>query len=295
LDPVDADICAIGLRQEFATEGLQRGLRRVPNTSVALTLSLCNVPPWVLGSREFNEIPEPLELQGVRYYNRRFFQMLDALEEPALRARAFEDYLTVKFRLHEAEDGHTPVARRSLRNDYLRYLRGWGVESSSVEGAVLKAWVESRFGLAPSYHRGRLLPKDDEAWLRYAEDRMRGSARTNAIYSQFDLVYEFCQYELKRQCGDVRWLELFRGTNDSEQYELREIYDKRRRTVRLNSVGSFARDIERAWEFGSTVWKVRVPVPKILYYESLCSSSVLRGEGEVVALGGDYLVEEVLY
>jgi NAD+--dinitrogen-reductase ADP-D-ribosyltransferase len=262
---------------------------------VAVTLSLCNVAPWVLGSREFNEIPETLEIQGVRHDNRWFFRKLDELTDPSLRARTFEDYVIVKFRLHEVDDEHTSLARKSLRNDYLRFLRGWGVDSSSVEGAVLKAWVESRFGLAPNYHRGRLSPKEDETWLPYAEDRMRGSARTNAIYSQLDLVYEYCQYEMDRQHRGVRWLELFRGTNDSEQYEIREVYDNRRRTVRLNSVGSFARDVERAWEFGSTVWKVRVPVPKIVYYESLCSTTVLRGEGEVVALGGDYLVEQVLY
>lgn len=274
---------------------LQPNPLHVPYGGVALTLSLCNVAPWVLGSREFNEIPEPLEIQGVRYYNRRFFKMLDDIDDPVQRARTFEDYIVVKFQLHEVEAGHTPSARRSLRNDYLRFLRGWGVDSSSVEGAVLKAWVESRFGLVPSYHRGRLRPDDEDAWLRYAEDRMRGSARTNAINSQLDLVYEYCQYEFGRQQAGVRWLELFRGTNDSEQYELGEIYDKRRRIVRLNSVGSFARDVERAWEFGSTVWKVRVPAAKVVYYESLSTSSVLRGEGEVVALGGDYLVEQVLY
>jgi NAD+--dinitrogen-reductase ADP-D-ribosyltransferase len=262
---------------------------------VATTLSLCNVPPWILGSREFNELPTRLEIQGVRSDNRKFFAMLDEVEVTSMRSRMFEDYMTIKFRLHEDDDSHTDGARRSLRNDYLRFLRGWGVDSSSIEGAVIKAWTESRFGLAPTYHRGRLGMDDEVAWLRYAEDRMRGSAKTNAIHAQLDLVYEFCQYELDRQKGGICSLELFRGTNDPQQYELREVIDRRRRTVRLNSIGSFATNVERAWEFGSTIWKVYVPTPKIVYFESLCSTSVLRGEGEVIALGGDYLVEQVLY
>ena len=262
---------------------------------MATTLSLCNVPPWVLGSREYNEIPTKLEIQGVRHDNRKFFAMLDDVSDVPTRSQMFEDYMTVKFRLHEDDDSQTEGARRSLKNDYLRFLRGWGVDSSSVEGAVIKAWTESRFGLAPAYHRGRLSPDNEVTWLRYAEDRMRGSAKTNAIYAQLDLVYEYCQYELQRQKGGILSQELFRGTNDPHDYELREIVDRRKRTVRLNSIGSFATDVERAWEFGATVWKVYVPTPKIVFYESLCATSVLRGEGEVVALGGDYLVEQIMY
>jgi NAD+--dinitrogen-reductase ADP-D-ribosyltransferase len=262
---------------------------------VAVSLSLCNVPPWVLGSREFNEIPETLELQGVRQGSRWFFDMLDTIRDAELRSMVFADYMAVKFQLHEGDERNTRAAQTSLRNDYLRFLRGWGVDSSSPEGAVLKAWVESRFGLLPAYHRGRLLPEDEEAWLQYARDRMRGSARTNAIYSQLDLLYAFCQYELRLRFAGQGWFELFRGTNDPEQYEIREVLDRRRRIVRLNSIGSFAQDAERAWEFGSTVWAVRVPVCKVVYFESLCRTSVLRGEGEVVALGGDYLVDQVLF
>ncbi len=202
--------------------------------------------------------------------------------------------MAVKFDASEPSP-HTDRARCSLNNDYLRFLRGWGVDSNSCEGAVLKAWVESRFGLAPDYHRGCLLEGDETAWLRYAEDRMRGSARTNAIYSQLDLLFEYCQYELRVRQPEQQWLQLFRGTNDPEQYHLGQVFDRRRRLVRLNSIGSFARDVERAWEFGSTVWKVRVPVAKTVYFESLCRASVVRGEGEVIALGGEYLVEEVLF
>ena len=95
--------------------------------------------------------------------------------------------------------GHAHRAQRSLRNGYLRFLRGWGHDSNSVEGAVLKAWVESRMGIPPTFHRAPLGPPGGEAWARYARDRMEGSARTSAIFDQLDLVYAFTQRELERR------------------------------------------------------------------------------------------------
>ena len=32
---------------------------------------------------------------------------------------------------------------------YLKLLQGWGLDSNSAAGAVLKGWVESRFGIVP--------------------------------------------------------------------------------------------------------------------------------------------------
>jgi NAD+--dinitrogen-reductase ADP-D-ribosyltransferase len=85
----------------------------------------------------------------VRASNARLFTALDAIEDPEERGRRFDDYVSVKFQLHHWEEQSTATARRSLKNSYLRFLRGWGVDSSSVEGAVLKGWVESRMGIPP--------------------------------------------------------------------------------------------------------------------------------------------------
>ena len=40
------------------------------------------------------------------------------------------------------------MARMSIRNSYLRFLKGWKIDSNSVAGAVLKRWVESRIGIS---------------------------------------------------------------------------------------------------------------------------------------------------
>src|SRR6266540_2995038 len=109
----------------------------------------CNLPPWVIASRHFNDNPQPLEIQGVRQANAFLFQKLDSIPSAEERALIFNDYMSVKFQLHQWQSQSTNKARLSLKNSYLRFLRGWMMDSNSVEGAVLKGWVESRIGLTP--------------------------------------------------------------------------------------------------------------------------------------------------
>jgi NAD+--dinitrogen-reductase ADP-D-ribosyltransferase len=258
------------------------------------TLNHCNLPPWVIASRHFVDDPQPIEIQGVREGNAFLFRTLDAIPDPDERARRFDDYLSVKFQLHQWEQQATSSARKSIKNSYLRFLRGWGVDSSSVEGAVLKSWVESRMGIPPTYHRGRIEPGDGEAHERYAFDRMRGAARTNAIDAQLDLLYSFTQYELGRRLPGERWITLWRGVNDAEDHLVLERLGPRELVVRLNNLCSFTDDRERAWEFVSTVWEARVPIPRIFFVSELFPRSILKGEREVLVMGGETPVRRIL-
>lgn len=259
---------------------------------MASTLNLCDLPPWVIASRQFNENPQPFELQGVRRENRFLFEKLDTIPDAEERGVVFNDYMSVKFYLHQWEV-ETDRARRSIKNSYLRFLRGWGVDSSSVEGAVLKGWVESRVGLLPTFHKQRISGTHDEEYMTYATDRMRGSAHTNAINSQLDVLYEFCQYELRRRTG-ARFLDLYRGTNDPTEHQVLETLGKREQVVKLNNLCSFTSDKELAWEFGSTVWQVSVPAVKVFFFNELLPNRILKGESEYMVIGGDYRVKRVL-
>ena len=254
-------------------------------------INRCNEPPWVIASPEFNESPVPLRIDGARESNRTLFALLEEEDDWQVRARRFEEFLSVRFRLHEWEE-HTGSAGKSLRNSYVRFLRGWAMDSNSVEGAVLKAWVESRFGLPPTWHHGPLRRGESG---RYAFDRMRGHARTSAIDSQLDLLYEFCQYELGKRFPERTHFELFRGTCDADEYEVLGGAQGRESLVRLNNLSSFTIDRERAWEFGSTVWAVRVPLTKVFFFADLLPSSILRGEGEMMVIGGVYAVRALLF
>lgn len=264
--------------------------RRFPSTRI----NHCAVPPWAIASTEFNANPIRLELDGVRPSNRRIFETLDRLEDPAERGRIFVEYLSVKFRLHEWNQ-HQAEARRSLRNSWLRFLRGWGIDSNGIEGAVLKGWVESRFGIPPTYHKGKIDGSFSETLDRYAIDRMKGHACTNAIDAQLDLLFEFCQYELGRRFpGRTHWT-LYRGTCDSSEYKIIEKGPARSATVQLNNLSSFTGDRERAWEFGSTVWKTEVPLSKIFFFGDVLPGSILKGESEFLVIGGAYRLAELLF
>lgn len=255
--------------------------------------NLCNLPPWVIASRTFNDHPQPLEIPGVRQANRFLFRKLEAIASAEERALVFNDYMSVKFQLHHWQQ-QTDTAGRSIRNSYLRFLRGWMMDSNSVEGAVLKGWVESRMGLPPTFHKIRIPGIHAEEYMTFAMDRTRGSARTNAINSQLDLLFEYCQFELAHRFPDRLTIPLYRGTYDASEHEVLEQLAKRQQIVRLNNLVSFTSDEERAWEFGSTVWEVQVPLAKIFFYSDLLPNSILKGEGEFLIIGGEYRVRQVM-
>lgn len=254
----------------------------------------CNLPPWVIASHHFDERPRPIELQGVREGNRQLFAALDAIDDPDARARRFDDWVSVKFQLHHWQAQTTAPARRSLRNSYLRFLRGWGMDASSVEGAVLKGWVESRLGIPPTFHRAPLLSRDGAAWGRYVVDRTRGHACTSAIDAQLDLVYAFTQYELARRRPGETHLTLWRGQNDLEAHERLERLGPREWVVRMNNLCSFTDDAERAWEFGNVVLEARIAAPRVFFAGHLLPRSILTGEREHLVIGGELRVRRVM-
>jgi NAD+--dinitrogen-reductase ADP-D-ribosyltransferase len=253
----------------------------------------CNLPPWVIASWRFDERPQRIEIQGVREGNRFLLDLLDRIDDPDERARRFDDWMNVRFQLHHWQEQATASARRSLRNGYLRFLRGWGMDSSSIEGAVLKGWVESRIGIPPTFHRERLHARDSPAWARYVADRTRGHACTSAIDAQLDLVYTFTQHELARRHGE-RTILLWRGQNDLPAHEIVETLGPREWVLAMNNLCSFTDDRERAWEFGNVVLEARVAVPRVFFAGHLLPRSILRGERELLVVGGQLRVRRIL-
>lgn len=250
--------------------------------------SLCSVPAWVIGSREFNANPRSLSVHGVRTTHAHFFKLLDKLYSWEERARTFQDYIDVAFHLHQWRKNGDVDGQLCLKHSYLSFLRGWLFDADSVEGAVLKGWVESRMGLPPTYHGGRIKGKKSNEYLSYLTDRMNGSARTNGIFSQLDLLYEFVQYEMERRDPDTTHITLFRGVHEFYDHDILEWDGKSKGVVRLNNLNSFTHDFERAWEFGSFIIEARVPVSKIFFDGAFLHAGILKGEEEVLVIGGVY-------
>jgi NAD+--dinitrogen-reductase ADP-D-ribosyltransferase len=203
------------------------------------------------------------------------------------------NYMTVHFRLDQLEDAGLepgPRTRRKRANaNYLRMVRGWSFDSDGREGAVLKNWVETRFGLLARHHGGPLGDRDGEARHAYMRQAAAGIYATNAIEAQLDLLYTYCQYELAEQWSRTPHLTLYRGINRIDEHEILEQLGRRRFRVLLNNLNSFTASRERADEFGDYILEVQVPLPKIFFF-NLLLPGMLKGEDELVVIGGVYEV-----
>jgi NAD+---dinitrogen-reductase ADP-D-ribosyltransferase len=256
---------------------------------------MVGVPSGVIASTDFNAQRRPLHIAGVREMNHGFFRMLDAAQEEGESGRIFTAYMATMFGLTVPVSDDEPAARRRYRSSYLRLLRGWAYDSNSPEGAVLKGWVESRFGLFPTYHKEPLRRFSSQAWAKYVEEKMGSRFHNNAIFSQLDLLFEFSQWTLARLHPDNRALRLYRGVNEFNEHQMIERIDSRRVVLRLNNLVSFTSDREIASCFGDRILQAEVPVCKVLFFNRLLPKHALKGEDEVLAIGGDYQVSATYY
>lgn len=254
-----------------------------------LALNRCNLPPVILGSLTFQRFPQPLSLDGVTTFHADLFAALDALPDAHARAEKFHDYMAVKFRLSAPEDAGGEKNKGRAKADYLRILRGWFFDADGREGAVLKSWAESRFGLTVRYHKQALKDASDEAYARFLKDRADGLHNTNALEAQLDLVYAYCQYELARAHPDENHVTLYRGVNRLDDFEVLGSPNRREQVLLLNNVNSFTSERERAGEFGDYILTARIPLAKVFFYSGLLPGR-MRGENEYIVLGGVYEV-----
>lgn len=257
--------------------------------SARLPINRCNLPAVVLGSLTYQQHPSTLLLDGVAELHRDLFRRLAAVP-PDGRSDVFRDYLTVHFQLEWPEQmgladdaGRRRKAR--ARANYVRMIRGWSFDSDSREGAVLKGWVESRFGLMPRWHAQTLRDPAGDAYGHYQAMRSQGLYGTSALEAQFDLVYTFCQHELAERHSAARHVTLYRGVNRVSEHEILARGEGGRHTLLLNNLSSFTCSRERAGEFGDYILAVDVPLTKIFFYCGLLPG-VLQGEDEFLVIGG---------
>lgn len=260
-------------------------------TCARLPINRCNLPAVILGSLTFQQHPTALHIDGVAELHSDLYRLLAPLEHPEHRAHLFMDYLAAHFLLDTPEEAgleHDARLRRD-KADYLRVLRGWSFDTDGREGAVVKGWVESRFGLLPRYHGAPIRNVNDAAYHAYMEARAQGLYSTNALEAQLDLLYAYCQYELARQHPDTNHLRLYRGVNRLDEHDVLARPDKTRQILLLNNANSFTAQHERADEFGDSILEVDVPLPKILAYSRLLPGR-LKSEDEYIVIGGVYEV-----
>jgi len=260
--------------------------------------NLVGVPARVLASTGFNAQPLALAIAGTHEDHQALFLQLERSQDMNEARDVFVAYLSDTFGLRrpQAHDLPTlaPAAQRHWRNSWRRLLQGWGMDANGPAGAVMKGWVESRFGLAPSYHKAPLVRFPSPAWVTYLQEKAGSRHNNNNIHEQLDLLYEFCQWALRRLRSQGKTsalhLKLWRGSNQCEEQVVAGRLQNRRCTVRLNNLVSFSLSADDASCFGDWVFEVQVPMCKVLVFPDLLPGQVLQGEQEVLAIGGDYEV-----
>ncbi len=260
-----------------------------------LPINRCNLPAVILGSLTFQQHPTALSIDGVEVLHRDLMRRLDGIKDPGNRAQQFIDYMTVHFLLNALDEAGLDEESRLDRSkaDYRRLLRGWSFDSDSRDAAVMKGWVETRFGLLPRFHQQPIRSSDDEAYQQYQHAYAQGLYNTNSLEAQLDLLYTYCQYELQRQFPEQTLIALYRGSNDVEQMRHPQTDNNKKPLLLLNNLNSFSSDIERASEFGDRVFRIEVPLSKIVFYSELIPS-YLKGENEYIVIGGVYQAEQVM-
>ena len=254
-----------------------------------LPINRCNLPAVILGSLTFQQHPTDLKLDGIAELHADLFKRLERIASSHERATAFRDYLTVHFCLESLEKaGLTSHSQARAKANWMRVLRGWSFNADGREGAILKGWVESRFGLLPRFHREPLRDFSGPAYLHYQEMRSAGLYGTNALEGQLDLLYAYSQYEFQNASPAETSIELYRGINRIDEHEVLA-GSGRRQVVLFNNLVSFTVCRERASEFGDYILSVRVPTAKIFFNCGLLPG-VLKGEGEHLVIGGVYEV-----
>lgn len=259
--------------------------------------NLVGVPALVLASTAFNANPAPLAIAGTRAAHCGLFALIERSQDLNEAREMFVHYLLIAFGLRKPAPHELPglgvAEQRRWRSSWRKLLQGWGMDANGPAGAVLKGWVESRFGLVPGYHKAPLARFPSPVWVAYLEEKAASRYHNNNIHQQLDLLYEFCQWALRRfpapgSATPLRHLRLWRGSTRCEEQLIAGRLRDRRCTVRLNNIVSFSLSYEDAACFGDWVFEVQVPACKVLVYPGLLPGQVLQGEQEVLALGGDY-------
>lgn len=259
--------------------------------------SLVGLSPRLIGSVEFNDHPERLRIHGTRESARGLFHLLDTVGCPDEAADFFRHFMAMRFGLTPDTDARQRSERLRWKSSYIRLLEGWGFDSNSPAASVLKGWVESRFGLVPTFHGEPLERFPSPAWVGYIESKMTSRFHNNNINQQLDLLFEFCQWMVRRfglppRSPMSKHLRVWRGVNGlAEHRVVAGSLQERECVLHLNNLVSFSLTRERAETFGDWILETEVPVQKIVFFPGLLGHSLLAGEGEIIALGGAYRVK----
>ncbi|WP_328833246.1 NAD(+)--dinitrogen-reductase ADP-D-ribosyltransferase [Vibrio ulleungensis] len=253
--------------------------------TITLPFNHCNLPSILLASLAYQSIPVPLYIYTLEPWLREFRKSCMKLSSINDRVEHFHRAMSERYQVHKpnvCDDGEV-----SNPSTYRKILIGWLFDSGNQQGAVLRAWVESRFGLLTRYHNLELLGPDSDRYDHYASLSGYYSLNSDELFSQLDFLYYYCQLELGTRYSSVDHLTLYRGFSTLPTRTINE-----EPVYLFNNLSSMTEDPELALQFGTQVVKVDVPRYKIICFDSLLPGT-LSGEREYMVLGGLYRGEQL--
>ena len=244
--------------------------------------NLINIPTYMFVSNEYNLNVLPITISGVWEYYGEIFKAIQKADSVENACTVFTNAMDTLFSLSEKHNG-------KKMGSYTRLLKGWLFDSNSIEGAVMKGWVESRFGITPFYHKNIIPDVNSEEYYEYMVEKMDSKHNKNLIFHQLDLLYTYTQCILKTFYADkLPKLTLFRGVNDLSEHLVVKEYDKTRLCIEQNSLVSFTSDRDIASQFGDYILTSEIPFTKIVFFSEVLPSLSFVGEKEYLVLGGRY-------
>jgi len=253
-------------------------------SNAQLQINRCNLPASIIGGLTYNEQPVPLLLDSVAEMHKNLFLHLKKFDDIAIRRSLFYEYMNGHFQLSDlSQMGQSDTARLNRKNvNYKKIIFGWHMNPNGFEGAVIKRWVESRFGLLPRFHKKLIRNYYDVSYHRYLGESSVATYNTNAIESQLDVLYCYNQYELSLRCKTH--ITLYRGLNHLNDHEILE-KDNNLITILLNNINSFSTNIDIAHQFGDYVIEIKVPKYKIFCFNGTLPKQI-NAEDEYISIGG---------
>jgi NAD+--dinitrogen-reductase ADP-D-ribosyltransferase len=244
--------------------------------------NLINIPTYMFVSKEYNLNVLPVTISGVWEYYSDIFNSIKEVKNVREAEKIFIDAMSALFTLDEKHNGKKP-------GNYQRLLKGWLFDANSREGAVMKGWVESRFGITPFFHKEIIPDVNSQEYYSFMVEKMDSRLNKNLIFHQLDLLYTYTQTIIETFYKDkMPKYTLFRGVNNLDEHLIIQEYDKKNLCIEQNSLVSFTSDREIASQFGDYILTSDIPYTKVVFFSEVLPSLSFVGESEYLVLGGRY-------
>ena len=249
------------------------------------TYNLININSKYFGSLDYNEKIQDVSIMGVYEYHRDFYKAIEKADTLLLANEIFDNYISELFELNYKVKG------KRVGSLY-KILMGWMFNSNGYEGAVLKGWIESRFGIIPNFHKVKIDNMENESYYEYLVEKMSQRVNKNAIYSQLDLLYHHTQVVIKKFFSSYKpKIILYRGIYNLEENEIIKWLNKKTAIMGHNNISSFTAVKNIAEQFGNRILRIEVPYTKIVFFSDVTPLHHFSGEQEFIIIGGEYLTE----